>query len=84
VGVLLEKYEKKNVFFLFIMAGDEDLPLLHFKKHLRIPGHADHPFRAKPITDSGSSRSPIPIEADHRFRSMPISWHALIILSRAK
>jgi len=58
------------------------MDILHY--WMRIPGHADHPFRAKPITDSGSSRSPIPIEADHRFRSMPISWHALIILSRAK
>ena len=30
-------------------------------------------FRAKPITDSGASRSLIPIQADHRFRTNPIS-----------
>ena len=30
-------------------------------------------FRAKPITDSGASRSLIPIQADHRFRTNPIT-----------
>ena len=31
-----------------------------------IPAQADHPFRAKPITDSGASRSP--------FRAKPITF----------
>ena len=30
-------------------------------------------FRSKPITDSGASRSLIPIQADHRFRTNPIT-----------
>jgi hypothetical protein len=30
-------------------------------------------FRTMSITDSGTSRSPIPDEADHRFRSKPIA-----------
>lgn len=30
-------------------------------------------FRAKSITDSGASRSPIPEHGDHRFRSKPIA-----------
>ena len=35
---------------------------------VHIPGQADHRFRAKPITHSGRSRSPIPGQADHSFR----------------
>ena len=35
---------------------------------LRIPVHADHRFRCKPITVSRPSRSLIPVEPDHRFR----------------
>jgi hypothetical protein len=31
---------------------------------LRVPDHADHRFRSKPITDSGRSRSLIPEQAD--------------------
>jgi hypothetical protein len=30
-------------------------------------------YRSMPITDSGASRSLIPVEADHRFRSKPIA-----------
>ena len=33
--------------------------------NLRIPGQTDHRFRPKPITDSDSNRSPIPVETDH-------------------
>jgi transposase len=36
---------------------------------LRAPDHADHRFRAKPITNSGACRSPVPDEADHPFRA---------------
>jgi hypothetical protein len=36
--------------------------------YMRIPVHADHRFRCKPITDSSPSRSLIPVEPDHRFR----------------
>ncbi len=31
---------------------------------VRVPAHADHRFRSKPITHSGGSRSPIPEQAD--------------------
>ena len=37
-------------------------------QRLRIPAHADHSIRCKPITDSDTSRSPVPVEADHRIR----------------
>jgi hypothetical protein len=40
---------------------------------LRISLEADHPFRSKPITHFGRSRSLISLEADHPFRSKPIS-----------
>ena len=30
-------------------------------------------FRPMPITDSGASRSPIPVQGDHGFRSKPIA-----------
>ena len=39
-----------------------------YLRYLRIPVHADHRFRCKPITHSGPSRSLIPVEPDHRFR----------------
>ncbi len=32
--------------------------------YLRVPAHADHRFRSKPITHSGGRRSPIPEQAD--------------------
>ena len=35
-------------------------------QQLRVPAHVDHRFRRKPITDSGGSRSPIPVDADQR------------------
>lgn len=35
---------------------------------MRIPVHADHRFRCKPITHSSASRSLIPVEPDHSFR----------------
>jgi hypothetical protein len=36
-------------------------------------GDADCVFRPKSITDSGRSRSLIPVHADHRFRSKSIT-----------
>jgi len=35
---------------------------------VRIPAQVDHRFRPKAITDSVSSRSPIPAEIDHAER----------------
>lgn len=32
----MEAYEKKNVFFLYILSGDQDVPFVHFKKHYRL------------------------------------------------
>jgi soluble lytic murein transglycosylase-like protein len=32
--------------------------------YVRVPAHADHGFRSKPITDSGPRRSRIPEQAD--------------------
>ena len=36
----------------------------HTVRPVRVPAHADHRFRSKPITDSGRRRSPIPEQAD--------------------
>lgn len=43
-------------------------PVARTARRVRAPDHVDHRFRAKPITDSGASRSPVPDHADHRFR----------------
>ena len=40
---------------------------------VRISEQVDHPFRSKPITRFGRSRSGVSAEVDHRFRSMSIS-----------
>jgi hypothetical protein len=40
---------------------------------VRISAEVDHPFRVKPITRFGPSRSPVSVEADHSFRSKPIT-----------
>lgn|GEM_PF-2142651 len=33
---LLEAYAKKNVFFIHVLGGDQDISLIHFKKHYRL------------------------------------------------
>ncbi len=33
---LQTSYEKKNVFFIHMLGGDEEVPILHFKKHYRL------------------------------------------------
>ena len=60
--------------------GLEEVVRIAFSPALRPPdvdaglfAQASCGFRAKPITDSGASRSLIPIQADHRFRTNPIS-----------
>ena len=35
---------------------------------MRNPVQGDHRFQSNPISDSGASRSLIPVEADHQFR----------------
>jgi hypothetical protein len=40
---------------------------------VRISLESDHPFRSKPITQFGPSRSLVSLEGDHPFRSKPIS-----------
>jgi len=41
-----------------------DIPEVDRAARVRVPVHADHRFRSKPITDSGRSRSRIPEHAD--------------------
>jgi hypothetical protein len=56
---LIRSYEKKNVFFLHTLGGDQDLSALHFKKHYRlnypvIPDNLDryrHLIRVTGITN---------------------------------
>ncbi len=56
---LIKSYEKKNVFFLHFLGGDEDVPVVHFKKHYRlnypvIPDNLDryrHLIRVTGITN---------------------------------
>ncbi len=36
VGALLKEYDRKNVFFIHALGGDEDISLIHFKKHYRM------------------------------------------------
>ncbi len=56
---LVRSYEKKNVFFIHTLGGDEELPVLHFKKHYRlnypvIPDNLDryrHLIRVTGITN---------------------------------
>jgi hypothetical protein len=36
VEAILQRYEKKNVFFIYILGGDEEMPDIDFKKHYRI------------------------------------------------
>ena len=53
-----------------------DFVLSHYVREgvqVRISLDSDHPFRSKPITRFGRSRSRISLEADHSFRSKLIS-----------
>ncbi len=40
---------------------------------VRISAEVDHPFRVKPISCFGRSRSPVSVQVDHPFRLKPIT-----------